>query len=154
MHQVSHPHWSKLLISHNKPWMKILCSYIAVKQRKKTSTNYTKILKSLNHSRILICLTVVSLASNHFLPYRGNKTICGVFSFRPPVNKQCALSPVSAPSVYGVSFLKMIELVGLFPWNTWRKQRSVLFPPPSVSSLDSTVYLCPPGHSDAPLQWS
>lgn len=28
------------------------------------------------------------------------------------------LLPISAPSVYGVSFLKMIELVGLFPWNT------------------------------------
>lgn len=30
--KLSHPHWSKLLISHITPWMKILCSYIAVKQ--------------------------------------------------------------------------------------------------------------------------
>lgn len=29
--------------------------------------------------------------------------------------KHSLLSPISAPSVYGVSFLKMIELVGLFP---------------------------------------
>lgn len=29
---------------------------------------------------------------------------------------------MSAPSVYGVSFLKMIEVVGLFPWNTWIHQ--------------------------------
>lgn len=28
-------------------------------------------------------------------------------------------SPISTPRVYGVNFLKMIELVGLFPWNTW-----------------------------------
>lgn len=32
--------------------------------------------------------------------------------------KYSLLPPISAPSVYGVSFLKMIELVGLFPWNT------------------------------------
>lgn len=35
------------------------------------------------------------------------------------------LSPISAPSVYGLSFLKMIELVGLFPWNTWVKQGEI-----------------------------
>lgn len=39
--------------------------------------------------------------------------------------KHCLLSPISAPSVYGVSFLKMIELVGLFPWNTWVKQGEI-----------------------------
>lgn len=36
--------------------------------------------------------------------------------------KHCDLSPIRAPSVYGLSFLKMMELVGLFPWNTWNKQ--------------------------------
>lgn len=36
--------------------------------------------------------------------------------------KHCLLSPIRAPSVYGLSFLKIIELVGLFPWNTFIKQ--------------------------------
>lgn len=35
-------------------------------------------------------------------------------------------SPIRAPSVYGVTFLKMIEVVGLFPWNTCVEQGDTL----------------------------
>lgn len=32
-------------------------------------------------------------------------------------------SPISTPRVYGESFLKMIEFVGLFPWNTCAEEK-------------------------------
>lgn len=58
---LSYPHWSKLLISHITPWMKILCSYIAVKQgRIAISTNdmTTQSICSLCHLLLLLCNTV------------------------------------------------------------------------------------------------
>lgn len=47
MSWTTHPHWSKLLISHMTPWMKILCSYMAVKRGQRSGTCTYLILYSI-----------------------------------------------------------------------------------------------------------
>lgn len=47
----THPHWSKLLISHINPWTKILCSYIAAKTGR-IITNSTNEMKT---NKVFLC---------------------------------------------------------------------------------------------------
>lgn len=64
------------------------------------------------HVRYNISVFIVTTCSKSFI----------LISVAVSQQKHGLLSPISAPSVCGVSFLKMIELVGLFPWNTWGEQ--------------------------------
>lgn len=57
------------------------------------------------HVRYNISVFIVTTCSKSFI----------LISVAVSQQKHGLLSPISAPSVCGVSFLKMIELVGLFP---------------------------------------
>lgn len=53
------------------------------------------------------------------------------------LQSELRISPISTPSVNGVSFLKTMEFVGLFPWNTFKKERRLL----KTNTLDNAVYV-------------
>lgn len=45
--------------------------------------------------------------------------------------------PISVPSVNGVSFLKMMELVGLLPWKTFVKHEEIILSNTKSKLLES-----------------
>lgn len=132
MYHVSHPHWSKLLISHIKPWMKILCSYIAVRQRKNTVIIVVKassfcmfphtfplphFLSFPHHSLIASHLT--HLCSPYLSPahlfiqsvtfsWGGSTSKCWVFAFI--IDIELNLNLYLSLSIFKWTFN------GLFPW--------------------------------------